>query len=888
MSAAIVHDQETLWSGGFGVAGPSGPPATADTLYSICSISKLFTSIGVMQLRDAGKLSLEDPVEKHLSWFGMKAAPEGRVATIQRHPHPFVGRAPRVGLPVLDGQLRLPDPREDRGADRRRRRPLYPSERYLQYSNLGLTLAGEIVSAVSGEPYDAYVRRAILQPLGMKATFPEIPLAEKGKRLAVGHSARRRDGTRAALPPFQVRGIAPAAGFASTANDLARFAAWQFRVARGQGRHRARPAHAAGDAAAPLGGPGLQNFWGLGFWTRKEGENVFVGHGGSCPGFRSQIALDPQSKVGVAVLANASGVNAGGYARRSTSIVAPVLKGKPPATPPRSGPRWRRTSAPTTTSPGAGRRWSSPGASDLGMVSLPTMDPVKDMDKLRKTGEHTFRRVRKDDTLGETDRVRDGARRPRHEVLAAQQSLAPAEVAARVEDPGAGTADAGPPRLVRAIGRWDLTASVVNGTIGSAIFGMPAVLAAATGAWSPLAALFAALGILLITLCHAEVASRFREAGGTYLYAREAYGRQVGFQMGWLSFWIRVTSMGANLNVFVDYLGQLAPSLGAGAGRAAVMCAVTAIVTALNVVGVRQGARTVDFFTLAKLLPLVLLVVLGATRVSAEVFATQAVAAPDWTQAVLLLVFAYGGFEAALVPASEAKDPRRDSGVRAAHRPGGGRLRLHAGAARGRRPRPARGGGEGAGGGGLRRAPGHIRGRVRERGRDDLDLGLDGRRRPHQPARALRDGSALRAARVPGPRACALPHPARRHLRLRRRRPRLRALRRLRRQRDDFRHHPPRHLRDGVLDAAHLPAPAGHGGAGVPRPRRRRGGRWPGSPSASGCSRPGPSPRPGSCSRSWPWGPWWVSRPAAPRPPGRRIRAWRSRASGTPSPTWSR
>ena len=215
--------------------------------------------------------------------------------------------------------------------------------------------------------------------------------------------------------------------------------------------------------------------------------------------------------------------------------------------------------------------------------------------------------------------------------------------------------------LVRAIGRWDLTASVVNGTIGSAIFGMPAVLAAATGAWSPLAALFAALGILLITLCHAEVASRFREAGGTYLYAREAYGRQVGFQMGWLSFWIRVTSMGANLNVFVDYLGQLAPSLGMGAGRAAVMCAVTAIVTGLNVVGVRQGARTVDFFTLAKLLPLVLLVVLGATRVSAEVFATQAVAAPDWTQAVLLLVFAYGGFEAALVPASEAKDPRRDS-----------------------------------------------------------------------------------------------------------------------------------------------------------------------------------------------------------------------------------
>jgi amino acid transporter len=217
------------------------------------------------------------------------------------------------------------------------------------------------------------------------------------------------------------------------------------------------------------------------------------------------------------------------------------------------------------------------------------------------------------------------------------------------------------PGLVRAIGRWDLTASVVNGTIGSAIFGMPSVLAALTGAWSPLTSLLAAAGILVITLCHAEVASRFRAPGGSYLYAREAFGPAVGYQMGWLSFWVRVSSVGANLNVFVDYLGRLVPAAAAGGGRATTMCAVVAVVTALNVIGVRQSARTVDIFTVAKLLPLFLLVVLGAGRISSEVLATQAVAAPDWTQAVLLLVFAYGGFEAALVPASEAKDPRRDS-----------------------------------------------------------------------------------------------------------------------------------------------------------------------------------------------------------------------------------
>lgn len=222
-------------------------------------------------------------------------------------------------------------------------------------------------------------------------------------------------------------------------------------------------------------------------------------------------------------------------------------------------------------------------------------------------------------------------------------------------------ASPGSPRLVRAIGRWDLTALVVNGVIGSSIFGMPAVLAALTGAWSPLCALLGGLGILAIVLCHAEVASRFSEPGGTYLYAREAYGQAVGFQAGWLSFWIRATSMGANLNVFVDYLAQLAPGAGAGAGRAATMCVVAGLATLLNVIGVKQGARTTDVFAVAKLLPLALLILLGLPRLSSAVLATQAVAAPDWTQAVLLLVFAYGGFEAALIPAGEMKDPRRDS-----------------------------------------------------------------------------------------------------------------------------------------------------------------------------------------------------------------------------------
>lgn len=218
------------------------------------------------------------------------------------------------------------------------------------------------------------------------------------------------------------------------------------------------------------------------------------------------------------------------------------------------------------------------------------------------------------------------------------------------------------PRLVRAIGRWDFTALVVNGVIGSGIFGLPAVLAGLVGEWSPIAYVLAGVGMLAIVLCHAEVASRFTEAGGPYLYAREAFGPFVGVQAGWLSFCIRVTSMGANLNIFTDYLAQILPAIGQGRGRIVTLVVVTAIVAAINVAGVRAGARTVDLFVVAKVLPLLFLVLLGLPRFRAEVLASQRVADPDWTQAILLLVFAYGGFEAALAPASEMKDPRRDAG----------------------------------------------------------------------------------------------------------------------------------------------------------------------------------------------------------------------------------
>ena len=228
------------------------------------------------------------------------------------------------------------------------------------------------------------------------------------------------------------------------------------------------------------------------------------------------------------------------------------------------------------------------------------------------------------------------------------------------QQPAAGDA-AGPPTLVRAIGRWDLTSGVVNAVIGSAIFGLPATLAALTGAWSPVAVLLAGLGIFPIVLCFAEVGSRFDAAGGPYLYARTAFGPAVGFHVGWLLLWTRLLSGAAVLNVLVAYLAQLLPWAGTITGRVATMAAAVALVTAINVRGVRQAAWTVNLFTAAKLLPLVLVIVLGALALRRGGLAPQGVVAPSWTEAVLLLVFAYGGFESAMVAAGETRRPRDDT-----------------------------------------------------------------------------------------------------------------------------------------------------------------------------------------------------------------------------------
>ena len=413
ISAAIVADQEQVWSGAVGHAHPTtGEAATPQTLYSICSISKLFTSIAVMQLRDAGALRLSDPVAEHLPWYTMGEAEEGappvtiegiltHAAGLPRESDHAYWSAPDFRFPA----------REEIIERLRGQEALYAPWAHYQYSNLGLTLAGEIVRERSGMSFEDYVRTRILEPIGLRDTRPYMPEEERGRRLATGYSAITRSGTREPLPFFEARGITPAAGFSSTAEDLARFAAWQFGL---DGDDPVLHEHTLKEMQrVHYVDPGWNTYRGLGFGIYRTGGRTFTGHSGSCPGYRTELLLDTDREIAVTFMTNASGVNTHRFATGMYDLVADALVSA----------RKARDSDDTAEDSAEARAdtlalddylgtydvqpWGGEAAAvrwkgGLAMLYLPTGDPAESLTRLRHVEGDTFRRIRDDDDLGET------------------------------------------------------------------------------------------------------------------------------------------------------------------------------------------------------------------------------------------------------------------------------------------------------------------------------------------------------------------------------------------------------------------------------------------------------------------------------------------------------
>jgi amino acid transporter len=233
---------------------------------------------------------------------------------------------------------------------------------------------------------------------------------------------------------------------------------------------------------------------------------------------------------------------------------------------------------------------------------------------------------------------------------------------------GAGAVPGVTAGLPRTIGRLALVGLVLNAVIGSSVYGLPGTVAARLGPWSAAAWLVAAAGVGLVIVCFAEVASRFREAGGAYIYARAAFGQFAGIEMAWLTYLVRLTAAATNANLFVIYLGEFWPSAVAPLWAPLVLAAVLAPLALANYRGAATGLGLSSFFTAAKLVPLAVFVVAGLALAAGDGpgLAARPAAAPSagmWLEVVLMLVFAYGGFESALIPMGEAKDPRRDPAI---------------------------------------------------------------------------------------------------------------------------------------------------------------------------------------------------------------------------------
>jgi APA family basic amino acid/polyamine antiporter len=224
------------------------------------------------------------------------------------------------------------------------------------------------------------------------------------------------------------------------------------------------------------------------------------------------------------------------------------------------------------------------------------------------------------------------------------------------------------PELVRAIGRWTLTALMLNTIIGGGVAGLPSLLAAHLSRFSPAGYLLAALGVGLIVACLAEVASQFQRTGGPYLYARIAFGRFVAIQIGWLAWLTRIAAASAAADLFVSYLAQFFPMAEVSPARELVLALLIGFLAIVNYRGVSQGARVSNLFTSAKLLVLAFFICGGVLAILLRPGIrvdqpSSPIAAADWFDALLLMTYAYGGFEAALFVSGETRNSRKDAPV---------------------------------------------------------------------------------------------------------------------------------------------------------------------------------------------------------------------------------
>lgn len=405
ISAAIVKDQEIIWSGAFGKANiEADVPTDINTICSICSISKLFTATAIMKLYDEGKLRLDDKVNDLLPWYNLdQKYPDSGPITVRTLLTHSSGLPREANFPYWTGPD-FPFPsREEIQKELGEQETLYPASTYFQYSNLGLTLLGEIVEQVSGISYKAYIEENILKPLQLNDTRTELPESFYGGKLAIGYSSLNREGQRNKVKLFQANGITPAAGFSSNVMDLGKFAAWQFRVLDSTVTEILKPSTLKYMQQVHWTDPDWKTTWGLGFAVSKGSDGTtWVSHGGSCPGYRSGIQLNPKSKMAYTVMINANGTNPHKYAGEMHEILNKV---KDSSNKSKGVETYKKDLTEYTgyfsNQPWGSESYISTWEGKLVILNLPSQTPSKSMIFFKHVKGDSFQKIRDDEEPGE-------------------------------------------------------------------------------------------------------------------------------------------------------------------------------------------------------------------------------------------------------------------------------------------------------------------------------------------------------------------------------------------------------------------------------------------------------------------------------------------------------
>jgi amino acid transporter len=216
-------------------------------------------------------------------------------------------------------------------------------------------------------------------------------------------------------------------------------------------------------------------------------------------------------------------------------------------------------------------------------------------------------------------------------------------------------------QLVRGIKRWDLVLLIINSVIGAGIFGLPSRIFNLSGTYSLIAFIVCAIVVIIFILCFAEVSSRFDKTGGPYLYTLSAFGPFPAYVTGWLLLLSRIFNYATLVNLIVIYLSFFSNVFNAPAARIIIIALITALLTYINHVGVKNSARVSNIFTVAKIIPLTVFIIVGLFYLQPELLDfSEAPSTSSFSTSVLLLIFAFGGFESILINSGEISNPRRN------------------------------------------------------------------------------------------------------------------------------------------------------------------------------------------------------------------------------------